>query len=70
MPAETAGEVIRAHRKAAGWTLRELAGISGVAISTVHRVESGCDCKASVLGALSAALRLDDQQAARLLRGT
>ncbi len=67
MPRETAGEVIRAHRKAKGLTLRELARVSKVAHSTIHRLESGQDCKASVLSMLADALKLEDEQRLRLL---
>jgi transcriptional regulator with XRE-family HTH domain len=36
-----AGAAIRAARRSRRWTLRELAGAAGMAISVVHRIESG-----------------------------
>jgi transcriptional regulator with XRE-family HTH domain len=36
-----AGAAIRAARRARRWTLRQLAEVAGLAISAVHRLESG-----------------------------
>ncbi len=49
-------EQLRMARAALKWSVRDLAGKSGITANTISRIENGSDAKVSTLDAIRAAL--------------
>lgn len=66
-PDEARGAMIRARREMRGWSRARLAEETGLVRKTIANVESGRDCRVSVLRAIADALEVPRADRAMLV---